>query len=147
MSRPLPPYWAIPTAWAGLPPAVQAELGCALIEWTLAEFVFGDGCPDEYQYCTAEIRDEACERSQRVFGAIEGKVRGVLPDLFGPEPCPAIPDGGDPEWAWRDRDELLALRDELRAEGRKAAKRLAVVEERLRTFARPAEPAIASEAA
>lgn len=139
-ARVLPPYDNIPQAWAALSPKVQADLGCALVEWVLADFVYGDGCPDEYQYCTDEIRGEACERESRLLNSLPASVRAELPDLFGPEPGSAFPDGGDPEWAWRDEGELLALAAEFRAEGRKSAKRLRVVMERLRTFAVPAEP-------
>lgn len=99
MSQPLPPYDAIPAAWASLSPEVQTDLGCMLLEWTFASFVAGDVFAEENRYCNEAIRNDAARREHTLLNAFDEKIWALFPDLFGP-------DDGDPAWAWRDLNEL-----------------------------------------
>lgn len=99
MNRPLPPYDAIPAAWAALTPEQQADIGCSLVEYCLAAFVGGDNFAECDHYGTEAMREDAGKRESALLNSFDRKMWALFPQFFGEEGC-------DPPWAWHDQAEF-----------------------------------------
>jgi hypothetical protein len=83
------------SAWARLPPAMQAKIGALTVEWAFSTFVSGILHGPADRLCDAEIRAAADQRACELLQIIPDRLEVALPDLFG------LP-GKDPPWAWRE---------------------------------------------